>query len=440
MEIELAKALIWTLRIVLPIILFCIYFKLQSPGKDEPSYPGPTKNSYSRGRILARRAIALESAEVPAELASLSLKDQTQAPELFAAPTRQLRGATRREDRREPRGDRRERREQPRSREFKVPETQGAAEEASAATDTGAPPTEERMHAEALINYVAFNRKEQQRIFLPDEAGRPPPPPKPRQLTQTAGVAIAAGAAASAADGVVPEDVARKANADAQLVLRGAISFKRSDVAKEIYEQLTDTKVTINEQNFILMIEACVLASDLKSASDFLMKMEMSGFCPDSNILDRVMDLYSQQKVQNQEEKKKAAAAAEEAKMMQETGLAGATTDDGGIQAALDELLDSEPRKKLSSGAPIFVPGLSADAPVFVPSFGGGMEAPPPPPPPPEPLEAAEFLQQPQQEESAAIPAQRTRLTAAAKPFQPTYGCGGFDSYTYTWSPGGAEN
>merc|ERR1719362_744435 len=431
MEIELAKALIWTLRIVLPIILFCIYFKLQSPGKDEPSYPGPTKNSYSRGRILARRAIALESAEVPAELASLSLKDQTQAPELFAAPTRQLRGATRREDRREPRGDRRERREQPRSREFKVPETQGAAEEASAATDTGAPPTEERMHAEALINYVAFNRKEQQRIFLPDEAGRPPPPPKPRQLTQTAGVAIAAGAAATNADGVVPEDVARKASADAQLVLRGAISFKRADVAKEIYEQLSDTKVAINEQNFILMIEACVLAFDLKSASDFLMKMEVSGFCPDSNILDRVMDLYSQQKAHNQEEKQK--VAAEEAKMAQEAANANAPTEDGGVGAALDELLDSEPRLKLSSGAPIFVPGLSADAPVFVPSFGGQQ---PPPPPPAEPMEVAAM----QQEESAAMPVQRTRLTAAAKPFQPQYGCGGFDAYTYTWTPGGAEN
>ena len=61
---------------------------------------------------------------------------------------------------------------------------------------------------------------------------------------------------------------ADKANAEAQMVLRGALTFKRVDVAKalrieslpydsqELYEQLTAANVDISSKTFSLMIEA----------------------------------------------------------------------------------------------------------------------------------------------------------------------------------------
>merc|ERR1719158_343154 len=44
------------------------------------------------------------------------------------------------------------------------------------------------------------------------------------------------------------------------------------------------------------MIEACIRGGDLPGISDFLQKMEAAGFCPPSNLLDKVMDLYAWQK------------------------------------------------------------------------------------------------------------------------------------------------
>ncbi|CAE8618001.1 unnamed protein product, partial [Polarella glacialis] len=81
---ELTTALIWTLRIVLPIILFCIYFKLQSP-KEELSLAGATdnKNKYARNQLLTHRKASLAEGSVPAELRNIALKDESQAPTLF---------------------------------------------------------------------------------------------------------------------------------------------------------------------------------------------------------------------------------------------------------------------------------------------------------------------------------------------------------------------
>jgi len=168
-------------------------------------------------------------------------------------------------------------------------------------------------------------------------------------------------------------------------VLRGAINFKRADVARDVYEKLQASKVEITEPSFTLMIEACVLAKDLKSGSDFLMKMETSGYCPNSELLDKVMDLYSQQKSQRVLEKQ------------------GQQPDAPGAPAPAPE-----PEETLAGQRA----KLSSDAPIFVPSFGGE-EAP-----------EAELRD-------------RTKLTAAAKPFEPQFNYT-FDSCTYTWTPGDA--
>lgn len=421
-EVELATWLIRGLRVVLPIVLFLIYRSWQLPKEEQ--YPGPTNNVYSRGKLLAHRSQSLggerDLGEKHPALHSLCLKDQLQAPDLFQAPARQLRGAPRRDERREPRERRNERRE---ARSRGLDDAAPATEEverleppAMGIDKTIAAAVEERMYAESLLNFVAFNRKEQQRIFLPDKAGMPPPPPpKPRPLAQGDAAATSVGTGHTVGNGkaMMPEDVVQKANADAQLVLRGAINLKCSNVAKDIYEQLTETEVKISESTFMLMVEVCVLAHDLKSASDFLMKMETTGYCPESHLLDKVMDLYSQQKAEREQEKIKFA----EARIKQEAAEAK-TASDGDIAAALDELLDAQPRMKLSSGAPIFVPGQPAD-PATVAETAAA--------------EPAKEQDGPAPSKSPVPTLQRTRLKTAAKPFEPQFGCG----FAYAaWAPG----
>merc|ERR1740139_1037112 len=104
------------------------------------------------------------------------------------------------------------------------------------------------------------------------------------------------------------------------------------------------------------MIDSCVLANDLKSASDFLMKMEASGHSPDTKLLDKVMELYSQQKVLRE--------------------VKNEVTEGVGAGAEWDEAARTTLRTKLSSGAGLFVPS-------FVPAESFSFTPPAAQPPPP---------------------------------------------------------
>jgi hypothetical protein len=238
-------------------------------------------------------------------------------------------------------------------------------------------PEEEKMHLESLLNYVAFNRKDPQRTFLPDEAP-PPPPPKPLPTKKPDGTKIEAPAAAAPPTAVaesvpsfdsgslVTGDEAAKANAEAQMVLGGAIKFRRVDVATNLYDKLIQSQVEISEKTFALMIESCVLASDLKNASDFLLKMEASGHSPETELLDKVMDLYSQVKTTKRENKKANHGTYEDS-----------TARSAGFAESPDRIVNAESSKgrtplrtKLSSAANTFIPGVpSADWGMS--SFGG---------------------------------------------------------------------
>ncbi|CAE7479281.1 CWC27, partial [Symbiodinium natans] len=178
--------------------------------------------------------------------------------------------------------------------------------------------SEEKMNLESFLNYVAFNKKTQA--------------PTPQVLD-------------------LSEASADRANAEAQMVLRGSMGFKRVDVAKDLFAQLDAASVDVSATTFTLMIEACVVARDLKSASDFLMKMEASGHSPNSELLDKVLDLYSNQKAQK------------------EVSKADRVKEDPDAELDLEAIALT--RQKLKS-----------DAPIFVPSFGI-----PPPPPKPKPVE-----------------------------------------------------
>jgi len=195
---------------------------------------------------------------------------------------------------------------------------------------------------------------------------------------------------------------AEKANADAQLVLKGVIgasdngiNLTRGDVAGDLYKQLTEAQVEISAQTFTLMIEACACVQDLKGASDFLMRMETAGFTPESALLDKVMDMYVAQRAQ---------------KGQQENQQTHVQEDEIELQR----------------------PKLSKQAAVFVPSFV------PPPPTAPRPTncdeknssgksvvqagdsklndKAAGFVPGEPSDEGLS---QRTRLTSASKPWMP---------------------
>jgi len=405
---ELVTILIWALRISLPIVLFIIFFQHQRP-KDKQDQ-GPQGSVYTRSVFLAqRKAPAVRQAAVPAAYGNITLKDPSQAPELFAN-TRVPRGPP--GGRKGGKGEGRERREGGGRKDKERPnrEARAAAGEATPGGDSSeASPAavpvpeqvDDKQNLESLLNYVAFNRQEPQRTFHNEDAPPPPPaqskPLKPKASDESAEMGAEAVAGAT------------KANADAQLVLKGAIEMRRGGVSRDLYAKMTDSEVEISARTFTLMIEACVQTADLKGASDLLMKMETSGHTPETKLLDQVMDLYSAQKGQRDQEK----AAQESIEEENLFRLLGMEAD--------------APRAKLKSTAK-----------VFVPSFG----VPPPPsgPRPGEKKKSEDPVEKPAddssktEEDSTAAEAKadavisaltqeegatRTRLTARAKPFNP---------------------
>lgn len=454
---ELATMLIWTLRIVLPIILFCIYFKLQSP--KEESWPGPTKNKVSRGALLNRKNVTAND-PVPDEISTVKLAGPDTAPDLFAAPAQQRgggrdragrdrgKGRGRGDDEDKPPRERRDRQEKRSGKtdlrgvqpsDSRAPDTDDIPTASDATTDAAAAfaapaatsdaatpepsPIEEKKNLESLLNYVAFNRKEQQRTFIVDETAPPPPPPPPPKKPAAAESAGADGvdsANAAVSRDLAPAAEGEDANADAQKILNGAIKLKRgADVAHNLYNKLSEQEVEISERTFALMIEACVQAQDLKSSSDFLMKMEAAGHAPDTELLDEVMELYSSQKTQR-----------ESARMANEQVTREPNSSKDMLSKQMDEALASAcaGRAKLSSTASLFVP--------FGAGAGTDMQPPPPPGPPPSKTKKEEKANEEPSltaEEAYALEQQRTSLKASAKAFQPQ-GAVTFDPYTYTWT------
>lgn len=386
MAFDLTTLFVWALRILLPLLFFGVYFRLQAEGKPDK---GSTANAYSRGKLLSVQRV-MKDCPVPEALQSIALKDQNQAPHLFGGGRQQRgpradksgqRGAA--DDSRAPRGDK------PRveKREKKDPEPPTGAATVLA---------DEKMDMESLLNYVAFNRNEGQKGFLASDSSEPPRPARKKLVGESVGenkLSSRSGAAA------------QKANNEAQMVLRGAIGIKRPEVATHLYDQLIEANVEIAESTFICLIDVCIGARDLKGAGDFLMKLEDAGFKPDSVVLDKVLDLYSEQQTEREQPTKDALASL--------AGVSGQTTDNAVAAqdpaafnySHLESLLQpnaAQPWQPRPAPTPaqlfnfdafedsdddddepeVQPTKLSSDAPVFVPSFIPG---------PPEPsLETAE--------------------------------------------------
>lgn len=293
-EMNTTTMVVWLVRILLPIIFFFIWYRLGSGDSN-------AEDQHTREELLLAREV-VKGCEVPECLNNIKLVEEARV----AAPAtqRQQRG----NQARPKRGDNNRGRNTDnitKNNSFGPGDLDEAfGVEASAATgDAGAAPAVsnkpkpllekvEREQFESLLTFVAFGHKDRpQRVFLPDE-GRPPPPPPKK----------AAPAVVEALDEESPETT--KANADAQAALKAIVNqkigLKCSHVASNLYEKLLDSQIRIAEATFTLMVEACIASSDLKGASGFLMKMESNGLCPDSDLLDKVMDLYSESRANNE--------------------------------------------------------------------------------------------------------------------------------------------
>lgn len=423
---DLATILIWTLRTILPIILFYVYFRLQNEGQQQNS--GPSGREYSRSEILSQRRFR-STHPIPPALENLCVKTYSETPGPPAPGGRRAPGNRRDSGLRERKSRRNDggkaTAEGNRTRSGSTLTATSEKVVRSSSPEEGVDSTQSRMYLESLVNYVAFNSLEQQRNFV--IVGKPPPPPKdssaPKNTTDASPLLQDDAASDSIKNEigsekqttVLTEKEVEKANEEAQMVLQGALLLKRSNVAKLLNAQLVEKNVCIYQETYTLMVEAAVLNDDLKTASDLLMKMEKDGCNPESGLLDKVMDLYAQQKPKRQTENKSRDLAGET--MMEATALTG-----NGVPP---------PRAKLSSAAR-----------VFVPSFGI-----PPPPAAPRPnatkgssavkeetmlvnsvLEAISNTADP----TIPMPDKRAKLVATATPFEPLINFA-FDPYACAW-------
>lgn len=233
---------VWILRLSIPVVLLWTYHKFQTPKPTSSSHP--QKCIYSRSLLLRNKP---QVAARPPGLAFPKVIHEDQAPRIYAKGRRN-RKKSRAEEKEEPTEEK----------------------------------TDDKKQLEYLLNYVAFNRKD--RAYHPDCA-LPSSPTKETQRISTENM--------------------ERANLEAQIVLKAAVNFNRGGIAKDLWTQLSDANIEVEEKTFTLLIEACVHANDLKSAIDLIMKMEASGFVPESKLLDKVMDLYSVDKLHRKMEAEK---------------------------------------------------------------------------------------------------------------------------------------
>jgi len=296
---SVSSMFVWLVRIALPIIFFFIWYTgNQGKGDD---YSGSPETRHTKADMLQARA-EMKDREVPETHKNLKLI-AAEDPRLpgTAKPTRGNQAA------RAKRGDKARLSDASGKGDGK-----GSGEALYTDLDGGLTPSgsrsfedvaslspvdctvgksglasltdEERMHYETMLNFVAnFHKDQPQRFFLPTPEH---PPPLPRSSEAAADSAMDDGSKSL------------KANVDAQMILKGAsnpkIGLKHPSIAKDLHQHLSDSEVKISEQTFTLMVEACISGGDLPGASNFLMKMESAGLCPDNDLLDKVMDLYSE--------------------------------------------------------------------------------------------------------------------------------------------------
>lgn len=306
MSDDYLAVLVWILRMVLPCILFWISFgpRLRTFWQ----HPAVPKNLM----LIHREIVSAADDGPPEALSNLMMVDAQTAPMLFQEVKRPRersdradRGERGERPERGDRGDRGERgergdrpsnrrpgadRRRPSSPDPADLELERIQNEAHMEEERRRQAADNQMHLESLVNFVAFSRREQQRVFLPDSFSVPPPPPKKVEKAPKP-------SPPQESDG--PSAAVQRANAEAQMVLRGALKTTSACgvvAARALNDQLTELGIEIMPLTFELIVETCIQANQLKFASNFLMKMEEAGQTPTSELLDRVMELYLEHK------------------------------------------------------------------------------------------------------------------------------------------------
>lgn len=274
------NGIIWLVRVMLPIVLFWIWYRSQ--------LKEPDGNSYSRKEVLAAR-VPVDSHDPPAGLCGIRLVADTQVQKMFGLPATRQGPPGRRDSDRGKGGGKRgggKGRGGGTTLSAFAAQCQDSGEKDKVASISD----EERAQVASLLNLAAFSFKDQpKRIFLLEEGRQPPPPGR------ESGVG---GARPSGLRGEADSVEAMRANTEAQVVLKALanpkIGASSSDVPRLVVQRLEAAGFAPSETTFSLLVQSCVSANDLRSASEFLMQMESAGHSAEHELLDKVMDLYSQ--------------------------------------------------------------------------------------------------------------------------------------------------
>lgn len=264
-EAGAAASLVWLLRVVLPVLLFAFWYRSQLQ-------PEPAGHSYPRRQLLAVRG---DVGSAPEPLKGLRLVDEQAAQKLLGVRQR------RRERPREPddggreqhtggsRGGAADGEEDCRDPQGRRP-PRGQRVEEPKGLPGGLTAEEHQRHLQ-LLSFLALQDR-RQRSFLPE--GAPPPPPLRPEPAD-------------------PQQQNSEAQSLLQALCNPKVGARSGLVPKLLFQQLLDAQASVAEATFALLVEGCVGAGDLRGASDFLMRMEAAGHCADSELLDKVMDLYA---------------------------------------------------------------------------------------------------------------------------------------------------
>lgn len=283
---DYVSVIVWVLRIVLPIVLLVVTF---GPKVDWTRW----RFVYSREALLAYRRGLLASGSLGDAVGPYRLARAVPSkslPNAFQESTEneQRDDIDRREADRRDRGDGRSESSLS-SRHSKQPKRSPDTEpvipplQEQGGEEEGPLSTAQRMHTESLVNFVAFNRGESQRCFLLRQGVKPPAPPvqtrQPEERVRVTGAA------------------ALRANHEAQMVLLGVrqAASRGAIVARGLHDQLHNLDIEISDKTYELMVQASVKASDLKTSTMLLTRMENAGKKPSSALFDCVMDLHMQE-------------------------------------------------------------------------------------------------------------------------------------------------
>jgi len=281
-------------RIAIPILVLFVAF-----GPKIDAWLSSWGPYYSRDEMLSHWKVTKKCVK-PDELNGLTLVTAETAPLIFQKP--EVPERTSRQKKKSEKVDKAEKAEryEKADKTFEKPtlerrENDSTTEKPNMSVQETLEPVEtndsskQQMHFESLINFMAFNRQQPQRVFLP--VADPPVPRKKGSQVPT----------------ITGKD-ARKANLEAQMVLRGALELEvekpnplLSGVAKSLCDQLTSASVEIQSETFALMVKACIKVLDLPACSDFLCRIEAAGQVLDNSLMDHVMELYWDQKRQDTE-------------------------------------------------------------------------------------------------------------------------------------------